>query len=808
MQRNSSPNEDWEAASQPSEPTSCTLPGSVSACPLIPFLVRTFVAIVLGNYLPCLAVVPTSALLVYQNFHGTKERIKKMFDKIELSVSSYDTAWVAMVPSPNCPETPCFPECTKWILDNQLGDGSWSLPHRHPLLVKDAVSSTLACILALKRWGIGEEQMNKGFRFIELNSASVTDKEQHTPFGFDIIFPGMLEYAKDLDLNLPLNSTDIDAMLHRRDLELRSGYGKNLEGRRAYLAYVSEGIGKLQDWEMVMKYQRKNGSLFNSPSTSAAAFIHIQDDECLHYIRSLLQKFGNAVPTIYPLDIYARLSLVDTLERLGIDRHFRKEIKIVLDETYRCWLQGAEEIFLDIATCAMTFRILRLNGYEVSPDISQYSEDRFLNSLEGYMKDSRAALELYRALQLSFPDESLLEKQNSWTSYLLKQGLSNGLLYGDRLCKNITTEVHEALNFPDHADLQRLAIRRRIEHYAADDPRILKTSYRSKDFLKLAAEDFNICQSIHREELKHIMRWVVERRLDKLKFARQKEGYCYFSAAATLFAPELSDARMSWAKDGVLTTVVDDFFDVGASEEELLNLIQLIEKWDAKGSADFCSEKVEILYSALHTTICEIGDKSVRWQGRDVSSHVIKIWLDLLKSMLTEAQWSSNKSVPTLDEYMTNGYTSFALGPIVLPALYFVGPKLSEEVAENPELHNLFRVMSTCGRLLNDWRTFKRESEEGKLNAVSLYMIHSGGAVTEEEAIEHIKGLIDSQRRQLLQLVLQEKDGIIPRPCRDLFWNMIKILHLFYMKDDGFTSNEMINAAKAIINESISLDEL
>lgn len=67
--------------------------------------------------------------------------------------------------------------------------------------------------------------------------------------------------------------------------------------------------------------------------------------------------------------------------------------------------------------------------------------------------------------------------------------------------------------------------------------------------------------------------------LDKLKFARQKLGYCYFSGAAALFAPELSDARMSWAKNGVLTTVIDDFFDVGGSEEELLNLIQLVEKY-------------------------------------------------------------------------------------------------------------------------------------------------------------------------------------------------------------------------------------
>ena len=76
-----------------------------------------------------------------------------------------------------------------------------------------------------------------------------------------------------------------------------------------------------------------------------------------------------------------------------------------------------------------------------------------------------------------------------------------------------------------------------------------------------------------------ICRWVVEKRLDKLKFARQKQTYCYFSVAATLFSPELSDARMSWAKNAVLTTIVDDFYDLGGSEEELLNLIELLERY-------------------------------------------------------------------------------------------------------------------------------------------------------------------------------------------------------------------------------------
>lgn len=75
--------------------------------------------------------------------------------------------------------------------------------------------------------------------------------------------------------------------------------------------------------------------------------------------------------------------------------------------------------------------------------------------------------------------------------------------------------------------------------------------------------------------------------------------------------------------------------------------------------------------------------------------------------MLREAEWTKDMTVPTLDDYMENGYVSFALGPIVLPALYLVGPKLSEEIVQHPEYHHLFKSMSTCGRLLNDFRGFE-----------------------------------------------------------------------------------------------------
>lgn len=77
-------------------------------------------------------------------------------------------------------------------------------------------------------------------------------------------------------------------------IKYRGCNGSNSEGWEAYLAYISEGLGESQNWEMTMKYRRKNGSLFNSPAATAVAFTHLNDTNCVDYLFSLLNKFGNA----------------------------------------------------------------------------------------------------------------------------------------------------------------------------------------------------------------------------------------------------------------------------------------------------------------------------------------------------------------------------------------------------------------------------------------------------------------------------------------------------------------------------------
>ncbi|WVZ87066.1 hypothetical protein U9M48_033761 [Paspalum notatum var. saurae] len=745
-----------------------------------------------------------------QNVHikELESRIRNQLLRPELPPSSYDTAWVSMVPLRGSDQSPCFPQCVEWILQNQQDDGSWSLSQFDLSVSKDVLLSTLACVLALKRWNVGRENIWKGLHFIGRNFFVAMDEQRAAPEGFNITFPGILSLAIDMGLEFPIRQTDVDEMLHRRQMELQRHAMDNSYGRKAYMAYIAEGLGNLLDWDEAMKFQRKNGSLFNSPSTTAAALIHRYDDQALQYLNFLVNKFGSAVPAVYPLNIHCQLSMVDAVEKMGISHYFISEIKSILDMTYSCWLKKDEELMMDIATCAMAFRILRMNGYDVSSDeLSHVSEiTAFSKSLQGYISDTKSVLELYKASNVRLSENDfILDRINSWSGNLLKDKCSNGVHRTP-----IFREMEYALKFPFFATMERLEHKRNIEHFDALGSFMLKTEcspfHANQDlFLSLAVEDFSFSQSVYQDELRHLDSWVKENKLDQLQFARQKLTYCYLSAAATIFSPEMSDARMSWAKNGVLTTIVDDFFDVGGSKEELENLIILVERWHEHHRYDFYSEKVKIVFSAIYTTTNQLGVMASAAQGRDVVKHLAEIWLDLLRSMMIEAEWQRSQYVPTVEEYMENAVVSFALGPIVLPALYFVGQELLEHAVKDEEYSKLFRLMSTCGRLLNDTHGFEREGSEGKLNSVSLLLLHSGDAMSIEAVKKVIQKSIDTSRRDLLRLVLT-KESAVPRPCKELFWKMCKILNLFYFQTDGFSSpKEMVSAVNAVINEPLKV---
>jgi len=202
-----------------------------------------------------------------------------------------------------------------------------------------------------------------------------------------------------------------------------------------------------------------------------------------------------------------QLEQVDVLQNMGISRHFDGEIKRILDMTYSCWLQGDEDIILDAGTCAMAFRILRMNGYDVSADELHHVAEAlgFHPSLEGYLNDTRSLLELHKASKVSISeDESILDFIGSWSGCLLKEQLRSGGLQGTPLFR----EVEHALEFPFYTTLDRLDHRRNIENFNITGEKMLKTSSMlcstNDDILALGIRDFSASQVTYQEELRHL----------------------------------------------------------------------------------------------------------------------------------------------------------------------------------------------------------------------------------------------------------------------------------------------------------------
>lgn len=99
--------------------------------------------------------------------------IRNMFKRMamgggEISVSAYDTAWVALVPAlDGSGNRPQFPKCLDWIVNNQLEDGSWGEPDLFSAY--DRALNTVACVVALQTWGVAAASVRRG---IDLQNVS------------------------------------------------------------------------------------------------------------------------------------------------------------------------------------------------------------------------------------------------------------------------------------------------------------------------------------------------------------------------------------------------------------------------------------------------------------------------------------------------------------------------------------------------------------------------------------------------------------------------------------------------------------
>nr|UPQ49779.1 ent-kaurene synthase [Azolla filiculoides] len=728
------------------------------------------------------------------------EIIRGMFQSMdlgEISVSAYDTAWVGLVPSLDDPTSPQFPKSLDWIMKNQFPDGSWG--NEDLFLAYDRVCSTLACVVALKTWNIGHDKVQRGVDFInKMFSRIQLEANDYMPIGFEVVFPTLLEDAKTLGLDLSYDSSIVTKFTKERTKKLERLPLELIYSRPTTLLHSMEGLHRTVDWKRLLKLQTKSGSFLNSPASTACALKYTKNKKCLDYLNLVLKKFDNgAVPNVYPVDLFERLWMVDQLERLGISRYFKCEIKQCLDYVYKHWTNkgiswSSDANIVDGDDTAMAFRLLRLHGYNVSPEVFEnFKTEGSFFCFEGQTSQSISGLfNLYRASQVMFPNESILKEMNLFTkSFLSDKQKKNTIKDKWVITKSLKGEVEYALKHPWSQSLPRVEARHYIDQYGVDDVWIGKSLYRmffvnNQVFLDLAKADYNLCQSYHKKELKEILSWNKLCQFDKLNFARQKPIECYFSASATLFAPEFSRARVVWTTTCILTTLIDDYFDVKGALDELVLFYDAIQRWDPQLMKTLSNDG-KILFLGLYKTINDISKQAFIAQRRDISSHLMNFWIRWIKSILVEAKWKHAKYSPSLEEYMCNAKISIALEPIVQSTLFFLDELVSEEQIMHEDCLKIMDILSIIGRLNNDIQGYKRENKQGKLTSLNIYLKESP-KLAEKDAIEYFKSSIDENMTLLIEEYL--RDSTLPTKCKLLHLNMAKILNLFYNGIDGLSS--------------------
>ncbi|GLJ35267.1 hypothetical protein SUGI_0709720 [Cryptomeria japonica] len=509
-------------------------------------------------------------------------------------------------------------------------------------------------------------------------------------------------------------------------------------------------------------------------------------------------------------DLFQHLSMVDNVERLGIDRHFQTEIKTALDYVYRYWSDtgigcGRESTHADLNTTALGFRVLRLHRYGISSDMLQQfirEEGQLLHfNSQSNEEEIKGILNLFRASLIAFPGEKVLDDAKSFTTTYLQQVLP-------RISNlNLSREIKFNLEYGWHTNVPRLEARTYIDIYGEDSSWASKTinNIFYTTLLELAKLDFNMIQSLQQKELQILSRWWIESGLGKLEFARHRHVEYYLWAAMGCIEPKYSTFRIGFAKLSALVTYLDDIYDTYGTLDELKIFTKSIKRWDLS-AMDRLPKFMKVAFKAFDQAVTDMAQEAKKTQGRDTLNYARKAWEVYIDSYMQEAEWLAAGYIPSLEEYLENGKVSAGSRVVTLQPILSLDVPLSNDILKEIDYPSRFdELLCLTLRLRGDTRTFKAEADRGEVvSCITCYMKDHPGS-NEGDALKYLNSLIDERLRELNWEYLKLNN--VPIISKDNAYNLSKGLQLLYKERDGFTvsSIETKNLISKMMIESIPM---
>nr|XP_010324500.1 copal-8-ol diphosphate hydratase, chloroplastic [Solanum lycopersicum] len=598
-----------------------------------------------------------------------REEIKNMLSSMgdgRSSVSPYDTAWVSFIEDTNTningtSKRPLFPSCLQWIIDNQLDDGSWG--EELVFCIYDRLLNTLACVVALTLWNTCLHKRNKGVMFIKENLRKLEGGEVvNMTSGFEFVFPSLLDKAQQLHIdNIPYDAPVFRDIYARREVKFTRFPKDLIHTIPTIVLFSLEGLRDL-DWQRLLKLQMEDGSFLTSPSSTAIVFMNTNDDKCFTFLQNAVQKFNGGVPCSYPADIQARLWAIDRLQRLGISYYFEEEIKDLLEYVFRYWdkengfFSARNSNICEVDTTCMAIRLLRLHGFDVSPDVLHKFKDgdEFFCLRGESNKSATVMFNLYRCSQALFPGEIICEEAKNFTYNFLHQYLANNQSKDKWvIAKDIPGEIRYALEFQWYASLPRVESRLYIDQYGgADEIWISKTLYRMPDvsnnvYLEAAKLDYNRCQSQHRFEWLIMQEWFEKGNFQKFGISKKEVLVSFFLAASSIFEVEKSRQRLAWAKSCILCKMITSYINQEATTwNSFLMEFKNYRDMSIKKSNE---TKEIIVLNNLCQFLHQLTKETYQDLGKDIHHQLHNVWEEWLEENNTTCQEAAVLLVQTIN---------------------------------------------------------------------------------------------------------------------------------------------------------------
>ncbi|KAK3433313.1 hypothetical protein EUGRSUZ_D00868 [Eucalyptus grandis] len=418
-------------------------------------------------------------------------------------------------------------------------------------------------------------------------------------------------------------------------------------------------------------------------------------------------------------------------------------------------------------------------------------------------------IELLEASHLALEGENILHEAKAFSTGILRERVSS---LDGRLFKRT---VH-ALELPLHWRVQWFDIKWQISLYEQREDK-------ESNLLELAKLNFNTVQATHQRDLREISRWWRDLGLmEHVDFTRNRLVESFLCALGLSQETRLS----SLEELECFILVIDDVYDLYGSLEELecftsaitrlstmppnLFLSSLFSLFSLTGKSDasrWDSEQIQqlpecmkVCFQALDDVIHEIAydiGKDEDWHR--VLPHLAKAWADFCKALLTEAKWDNMGYTPSLEEYLSNAWTSSS-GPLIMShASFSVGHMNLEDVADLLERNkDLIYNVSMIIRLCNDLGTSTAERDRGDAPS-SVVCYRREANVPEDVARKHIKELINQAWKSINAHCFGNFETPFVRTFIDATVNAARVAHMLYQLGDGLASRMVILGGKSYL---------